>query len=91
MNGQPRDITGLRHDLDEVDGGIVRLSAQRSDIIAAIAAVKEGGSAGIQDAGRERQVLDGVAAAAGKLVSMGWPTIFRYETGGSRRCVPRRH
>jgi chorismate mutase/prephenate dehydratase len=67
MNGQPRDITGLRHDLDEVDGGIVRLIAQRSDIIAAIAAVKEGGSAGIQDAGRERQVLDGVAAAAAEL------------------------
>ena len=67
MNGQRRDITGLRHDLDEVDGGIVRLIAQRSDIIAAIAAVKEGGSAGIQDAGRERQVLDGVAAAAAEL------------------------
>ena len=67
MNGQRRDISGLRHDLDEVDGGIVRLIAQRSDIIAAIAAVKEGGSAGIQDADRERQVLDGVAAAAAEL------------------------
>jgi chorismate mutase / prephenate dehydratase len=67
MNGQRPDISGLRRDLDEVDGGIVRLIAQRSDIIAAIAAVKEGGGAGIQDADRERQVLDGVAAAAAEL------------------------
>jgi len=67
MNGQRPDISGLRHDLDEVDGGIVRLIAQRAEIISAIAAVKEGGSAGIQDAERERQVLDGVAAAAADL------------------------
>lgn len=64
MNGQRPDISGLRHDLDEVDGGIVKLIAQRSEIISAIAAVKESGTAGIQDADRERQVLDGVAAAA---------------------------
>ncbi|MGH3396912.1 MAG: bifunctional 3-deoxy-7-phosphoheptulonate synthase/chorismate mutase [Streptosporangiaceae bacterium] len=67
MNGQPPDIGGLRQDLDEVDSGIVRLIAQRHDIITAIAEVKEHGAAGIQDAERERQVLDGVAAAAADL------------------------
>jgi chorismate mutase/prephenate dehydratase len=67
MDGQRPDISGLRRDLDEVDGGIVRLIAQRSDIIAAIAAVKEGGAAGIQDADRERQVLESAAAAAAEL------------------------
>jgi chorismate mutase / prephenate dehydratase len=67
MNGQPPDITGLRHDLDEVDGGIVRLIAQRREIITAIAEVKETGASGIQDTDRERQVLEGVAAAAAEL------------------------
>jgi chorismate mutase/prephenate dehydratase len=67
MNGQRPDIAGLRQDLDEVDSGIVRLIAQRHDIITAIAEVKEHGAAGIQDAERERQVLEGVAAAAADL------------------------
>jgi chorismate mutase/prephenate dehydratase len=67
MNGQRPDITGLRQDLDEVDGGIVRLIAQRHEIITAIATVKEHGDAGIQDTDRERQVLEGVAAAAAEL------------------------
>ena len=67
MNGQRPDISGLRQDLNEVDAGIVRLIAERHDIIDAIAAVKEQGAAGIQDADRERQVLDGVAAAAADL------------------------
>ena len=67
MNGQRPDISGLRQDLDEVDSGIVRLIAQRRDIITAIAEVKQHGAAGIQDAERERQVLEGVAAAAADL------------------------
>jgi chorismate mutase / prephenate dehydratase len=67
MNGQRPDITGLRHDLNEVDAGIVRLIAERHDIIDAIAAVKGQAVTGIQDADRERQVLDGVAAAAADL------------------------
>jgi len=67
MNGQRPEISGLRQDLNEVDAGIVRLIAERHDIIDAIAAVKEQGAAGIQDADRERQVLDGVAAAAADL------------------------
>lgn len=67
MNGQRPDIAGLRQDLDDVDSGIVGLIAQRRDIITAIAEVKQHGEAGIQDAERERQVLDGVAAAAADL------------------------
>ncbi|HMG64257.1 MAG TPA: prephenate dehydratase domain-containing protein, partial [Streptosporangiaceae bacterium] len=67
MNGQRPEISGLRQDLNEVDAGIVRLIAERHDIIDAIAAVKEQGASGIQDADRERQVLDGVAAAAADL------------------------
>jgi chorismate mutase / prephenate dehydratase len=67
MDGQRLDVTGLRQDLDEVDSGIVRLIAQRHEIIAAIGKVKENSTAGIQDTDRERQVLDGVAAAAADL------------------------
>jgi chorismate mutase/prephenate dehydratase len=67
MDAQPPEIAGLRHDLDEVDTGIVRLIAQRHEIITAIGAVKEHGAAGIQDPERERRVLDGVAAAAAEL------------------------
>jgi chorismate mutase / prephenate dehydratase len=62
-NEQP-DIAGLRHGLDEVDSGIVRLIAKRRDLIAAIATAKEDSAAGIQDPERERRVLDGVVAVA---------------------------
>ena len=64
VSEQQQDITGLRQSLDEVDSGIVRLIARRSGIIAAIAEVKEQGSALIQDADRERRVLAGVEAVA---------------------------
>jgi chorismate mutase / prephenate dehydratase len=67
MNGQRPDITGLRQDLNEVDAGIVRLIAERHGIIDAIGAAKQGATTGIQDSDRERQVLDGVAAAAADL------------------------
>jgi chorismate mutase/prephenate dehydratase len=67
MNGQRPEISGLRQDLNDVDAGIVRLIAERRDIIDAIGAVKEQGATGIQDPDRERQVLDGVAAAAAGL------------------------
>jgi chorismate mutase / prephenate dehydratase len=62
-NEQP-DIAGLRQGLDDVDSGIVRLIAQRRDLIAAIAKVKEHSENGIQDPDRERRVLDGVVAVA---------------------------
>ena len=52
---QQPDIDGLRQGLDEVDSGIVRLIAQRREVIAAIAKAKEHGSAAIQDAERERR------------------------------------
>jgi len=61
------DLADLRQGLDEVDTGIVRLIAQRRELIAAIAQVKEQGTAAIQDADRERRVLDGVVAVAADL------------------------
>jgi chorismate mutase / prephenate dehydratase len=62
-NEQP-DLAGLRQGLDEVDSGIVRLIAQRRDLIDAIAKAKEDSEDGIQDTERERRVLDGVVAVA---------------------------
>jgi chorismate mutase / prephenate dehydratase len=64
VSEQHPDIAGLRQSLDEVDSGIVRLIAQRHEVIAAIAKVKERGAAGIQDTERERRVLDTVEAVA---------------------------
>jgi chorismate mutase/prephenate dehydratase len=61
------DIASLRQGLDEVDAGIVALIARRRGLIDAIAQVKEQGTDGIQDPGREQQVLDRVAAAATEL------------------------
>jgi 3-deoxy-7-phosphoheptulonate synthase len=58
------DLEGLRQGLDEVDSGIVRLIAERRALIAAIAQVKEHSPGAIQDAERERRVLDGVVAVA---------------------------
>ena len=57
-------MAGLRHGLDEVDSGIVRLIAQRRDLIAAMAKAKEHSAAGIQDTDRERRLLDAVVAEA---------------------------
>jgi 3-deoxy-7-phosphoheptulonate synthase len=64
---QQPDIADLRQGLDEVDTGIVRLIAQRRELIAAIAQVKQHGTAAIQDPDRERTVLDGVMAVASDL------------------------
>jgi chorismate mutase / prephenate dehydratase len=64
---QQPDLAGLRQGLDEVDGGIVRLIAQRRELISAIAQVKEQGTSAIQDPDRERRVLDGVMAVAADL------------------------
>ena len=67
MTEEQPDLADLRQGLDEVDTGIVRLIAQRRELIAAIAQVKEQGTAAIQDADRERRVLDGVVAVAADL------------------------
>ena len=64
MSSEQPDVADLRQGLDEVDSGIVRLIAQRRDLIAAIAKVKEHSEEGIQDPDRERRVLDGVVAVA---------------------------
>jgi chorismate mutase / prephenate dehydratase len=64
---QQPDIDSLRQGLDEVDSGIVRLIAQRRDLIEAIATVKEQYDTAIQDSDRERRVLDGVIAVATEL------------------------
>src|SRR6266567_378691 len=61
---QQGDIAGLRRSLDEVDSGIVGLIARRSSLIADMAALKDRGTAALQDADRERAVLDGVEAVA---------------------------
>jgi chorismate mutase/prephenate dehydratase len=63
----PPDLGELRQGLDEVDTGIVRLIAQRRELITAIAEVKQQGTSAIQDADRERRVLDGVVAVAADL------------------------
>jgi chorismate mutase/prephenate dehydratase len=67
VSGQQPDISDLRRSLDEVDSGIVGLIAQRSRLISQIARRKEHGTSAIQDAGRERQVLEGVEAVAADL------------------------
>jgi chorismate mutase / prephenate dehydratase len=67
VSSEQPDIAGLRHGLDEVDSGIVRLIAERRDLIAAIARAKEHSAAGIQDPEREQRVLDGVVAVAADL------------------------
>jgi chorismate mutase/prephenate dehydratase len=64
VSSEQPDVADLRQGLDEVDSGIVRLIAQRRDLIAAIAKVKEHSEEGIQDPDRERRVLDGVVAVA---------------------------
>ncbi len=67
VSGQPSGVSGLRQDLDDVDAGIVRLIAQRHEIISELAQVKAAGAGSIQDPDREREVLDAVASMAAGL------------------------
>src|SRR5258707_10410506 len=67
MSDKPSAVSGLRRDLDDVDAGIVRLIAQRHEIITAMAELKAAGTGSIQDANREREVLDAVASMAAGL------------------------
>src|SRR5450755_3031139 len=64
VSEQHSDITGLRKSLDEVDSEIVGLIARRGGLIAEMAAAKDSGESALQDAERERRVLDGVEAVA---------------------------
>jgi len=61
------EISDLRGSLDELDSAIVRLIAQRREVIAAVAKAKEQGSATIQDAERERHIIESVQAQATEL------------------------
>ena len=71
MDGQSlneqAEISDLRGSLDELDSAIVRLIAQRREVIAAVAKAKEQGSATIQDAERERHIIESVQAQATEL------------------------
>jgi chorismate mutase/prephenate dehydratase len=64
VNEQQPEVAGLRQGLDKVDSEIVRLIAERRELIAAIAKVKLHSAAAIQDPDRERRVLDAVVAEA---------------------------
>jgi chorismate mutase/prephenate dehydratase len=64
---QQPEISDLRGSLDELDSAIVRLIAQRREVIAAVAKAKEHSSEGIQDAERERQIIESVQAQATEL------------------------
>jgi len=61
------DLAALRETLDGVDGGLVRLLAERLSLVARIGEAKASGEAGIRDAARERDVLEKVEAAARQL------------------------
>jgi chorismate mutase / prephenate dehydratase len=61
------EISDLRGSLDELDSAIVRLIAQRREVITAVAKAKERSSGGIQDAERERQIIESVQAQATEL------------------------
>ena len=62
-----RDLSGLRGRLDGVDAEIVRLIAQRLELVDSIVREKALGASGIRDAERERQVLERVEDAARQL------------------------
>jgi chorismate mutase / prephenate dehydratase len=64
VSEQQPEIAGLREGLDQVDSGIVRLIAERRELIAAIAKVKEQAGSAIGDPDREQRVLDAVVAEA---------------------------
>jgi chorismate mutase / prephenate dehydratase len=66
LNQQP-EISDLRGSLDELDSAIVRLIAQRREVIATVAKAKERGSAAIQDSERERHIIESVQAQATEL------------------------
>ena len=66
LNQQP-EISDLRGSLDELDSAIVRLIAQRREVITAVAKAKERGAAAIADAEREQHIIESVQAQATEL------------------------
>jgi len=54
------DLSQLRDRLDDVDAGIVRLIAERFEVVTSIGEAKEANHGPIRDADRERRVLDAV-------------------------------
>jgi chorismate mutase/prephenate dehydratase len=62
-----RDLSALRVELDAIDRGLVELIARRLEVVAAVGAAKAGTDSPVRDVGRERAVLDGVAAVAEEL------------------------
>lgn len=61
------EVSELRAALDTVDTMIVRLLAERFDLVEEIAAAKRRAATGVRDVERERHVLDRAAKEAGKL------------------------
>jgi chorismate mutase/prephenate dehydratase len=61
------ELSDYRRRLDALDRDLVRLLADRQQLVAGIAEHKAGGTAPIRDAARERQVLDRVERTATEL------------------------
>ena len=57
------NLEDYRARMDEIDGELIRLFAQRMETAAEIAAYKKENGLGVLDASRERKKLEGVAAA----------------------------
>jgi chorismate mutase/prephenate dehydratase len=67
VTGEPPEIHDLRRSLDDIDTEIVRLIAQRFGVVAEVGRAKDRSAATIQDADRERQVLEAVEGEARQL------------------------
>ncbi|HEX3607956.1 MAG TPA: bifunctional 3-deoxy-7-phosphoheptulonate synthase/chorismate mutase [Candidatus Dormibacteraeota bacterium] len=67
MSTPPPGLGDLRRSLDDIDAEIVRLIAQRFGVVSEIGRAKEHSSSAIQDAERERRVLDAVEGTAREL------------------------
>jgi chorismate mutase/prephenate dehydratase len=67
VTGEPPEIDTLRRSLDGIDTEIVRLIAQRFGVVAEVGRAKDRSAATIQDADRERQVLEAVEGEARQL------------------------
>ncbi|MGI8847996.1 MAG: bifunctional 3-deoxy-7-phosphoheptulonate synthase/chorismate mutase [Candidatus Dormibacteria bacterium] len=64
MEDSVADLSALRERLDSVDAQLVDLIAERFNVIASVAAQKQGSVAAIRDHQREREVLEGVERTA---------------------------
>ena len=63
----PKDLSGIRAEIDGIDHELARLFQRRMEIAAEVAAVKHAQGVPVHDPAREREILSRVTQEVGRM------------------------